>query len=78
MGSPHRPSTPHDLRRGRVRRVVIVGFCVPVDDGVRVIGIRLVEMLRRQGVGGRQTRRERENQGCPPERPHRLVIMDEK
>jgi hypothetical protein len=52
--------------------VVIVGFDVPVDDGVRVIGIRLVEMLRRQGVEDGQARRERENQDCPPERPHHL------
>jgi hypothetical protein len=58
--------------------VVIVGCDVPVDDGVRVIGIRLVEMLRRQGVEDRQARRERENQDCSPERADHLAIMDEK
>ena len=58
--------------------VVIVGCDVPVDDGVRVIGIRLVEMLRRQDVEDREARRERENQDCSPERADHLVIMDEK
>ena len=53
--------------------VVIVGFCVAVNDGVRVIGIRLVEMLGRQGVKGREARRERKRQDCPPERPRHVL-----
>jgi hypothetical protein len=56
--------------------VVIVSFEVAVDDGVRVIRVRLVEMFWRQGVEDRQARRERENQDCPPERSHQLLIMD--
>jgi hypothetical protein len=58
--------------------IVIVGFDVSVDERVRVIGIGFVEMLRRQSIEDDEARRERDSEDRPPERPHHLLIMDEK
>ena len=58
--------------------IVIVGFDVSMDQRVRVIGIGFVEMLRRQSIEDDEARRERDSEDRPPERPHHLLIMDEK